>query len=147
MSDIKGLDELLATLSGLGGDIRQACYKGIIRGAKTIQKNAKLLCPVDTGQLRNSIKTRGEIKQDIIKAQVYTNSGHSAYVEFGTGQRGASSHIQKPEGADIHYNFRWMGQKPQPYLTPAYLHAKNSGEVEKQLAKAIEQEIRKLGGK
>lgn len=68
-------------------------------------------------------------------------------MEFGTGVRGASSHVEKPEGADIHYNSKWMGQVAQPYLTPAYLHAKNNNTVEKDLEKYIQQEIRKLGGK
>lgn len=35
----------------------------------------------------------------------------------------------------------------KPYLTPAYLHAKNTGEVEQEVIKNIQQEIRKLGGK
>lgn len=61
------------------------------------------------------------------------------------GIRGASSHIKKPEGANIHYNARWMGQKPQPYLTPAYLYAKNNNTIEKDVTKYIQQQIRKLG--
>lgn len=32
----------------------------------------------------------------------------------------------------------------QPYLSPAYLHAKNTGEVEKEVTKTIQQEIRKM---
>ncbi len=60
------------------------------------------------------------------------------------GVRGASSHIQKPEGADIHYNVRWMGQKPQPFMTTAYLHAKNTGEVEQEVIKSVQQDINKL---
>lgn len=36
---------------------------------------------------------------------------------------------------------------PRPFLTPAYLHAKNTGEVEQEVIKSIEQNIRKLGGK
>lgn len=35
----------------------------------------------------------------------------------------------------------------QPYMTPAYLHAKNSGEIEQMAIKILQQEIRKLGGK
>lgn len=87
----------MQTYHGLGGNIKEACYKGIIRGAKTIQKNAKYLCSVKTGQLRNSIKTKGEIKQDSVEAQVYTDVEHAPYVEFGTGQRGAESNIDRPE--------------------------------------------------
>lgn len=74
MSSTEGLDELLANLSGLGGNIKQSCKKGLERGAKKIQKNAKYLAPVDTGHLRNSIKTKSEIKQDGVEAQVFTNT-------------------------------------------------------------------------
>ena len=35
----------------------------------------------------------------------------------------------------------------QPYMTLAYLHAKNTGEVEKEVIKSIQSDIRKLGGK
>ena len=96
MANVQGLDELLATLSGLGGDIKQSCLKGGRRGMKKVQKNAKMLCPVDTGELRNSIKENGEINGDEINCRVFTNSGHW-YPEFGTGQRGRESNIDRPE--------------------------------------------------
>lgn len=97
MASIEGLDELLATLSGLGGDAKESCRKGLERGAKKIQKNAKYLAPVKTGQLRNSIKTKSETTQEGAEAQIFTNCGHAPYVEFGTGQRGAESSIDRPE--------------------------------------------------
>jgi len=58
---------------GLGGNIKQSCKKGLERGAKKIQKNAKYLAPSKKGHLRNSIKTKSEIKKDEVKAQVFTN--------------------------------------------------------------------------
>lgn len=73
MASIEGLDKLLATLSGLGGDIKESSRKGLERGAKKIQKNAKYLAPVDTGHLRNSIKTKSRNTQEGVEAQVYTN--------------------------------------------------------------------------
>lgn len=97
MSSIEGLDELLATLSGLGGDIKETSRKGLERGAKKIQKNAKYLVPTKTSHLKNSIKTKSEATQDGVKAQVYTNVEYAPYVEFGTGQRGAESNIDRPE--------------------------------------------------
>lgn len=45
----------------------------------------------------------------------------------------------------ISYKADWKGQAAQPYLTPAYLHAKNTGEVEQEVIKSIQQDIRKLG--
>ena len=64
---------------------------------KKIQKNAKYLAPVDTGHLRNSIKTKSQTTQDGAEAQVFTNLEYAPYVEFGTGQRGSESNIDRPE--------------------------------------------------
>ena len=64
------------------------------------------------------------------------------YVEFGTGERGRESNIDRPE--EISYKAEYIGQTAQPYMTPAYLHAKNTGEVEQEVIKSIESDIRKL---
>ena len=145
MSNIEGIDELLTKLSELGSDIKEPCRKGLECGAKRIQKNAKLLTPVDTGQLRNSIKTNSKATSEGAEAKVFTNAEHAPYVEFGTGQRGQQSNIDRPEG--ITYKADWKGQAAQPYMSPAYLHAKNTGEVEQEVAKTLQEELRKLGGK
>ena len=144
MSSVEGLDELLATLSGLGGDIKRSALKGARRGMKKVQRNARLLCPVDLGELRNSIKEDGEINGDEINCKVYTNSDHAIYPEFGTGQRGIE---QDALGNTISHRADWKGMPAQPYMTPAYLHAKNTGEVEQEVINAIQQDIRKIGGK
>lgn len=142
MANIEGLDELLANLSGLGGNVKESARKGLERGAKKVQRNAKLLAPVDTGHLRNSIKTNSKTTEDGAESQVFTNCEYGAYPEFGTGQRGAASNIDRPEG--ISYNAEWKGMPAQPFMTPAYLHAKDSGEVEQEVVKYIQQDIRKL---
>lgn len=64
------------------------------------------------------------------------------YVEFGTGERGRESNIDRPEG--VSYKADWPGQAAQPYMTPAYLHAKNTGEVEQEVIKSVQADIRKL---
>lgn len=97
MASIEGLEELLATLSGLGGNAKESCRKGLERGTKKIQKNAKYLAPVDTGHLRNSIKTKSQTTQEGAEAQVFTNCEYAPYAEFGTGQRGSESNIDRPE--------------------------------------------------
>lgn len=145
MSSLKGLDELLSNLSGLGGNVESAVEKGLGRGAKKIQASAKLLAPVRTGELRNSIKTQVINKGGDVRAKVYTNCGHAPYVEFGTGERGMDSNIDRPDG--VSYNPEWKGQTAQPFMTPAYLHAKNSKEVETEIEKVVKAEIGKLGGK
>ena len=82
---------------GLGGDIKQSSKKALERGAKKIQKDAKYLAPVDKGHLRNSIKTKSKVTPDGAEAQVFTNCEYAPYVEFGTGQRGKESNIDRPE--------------------------------------------------
>lgn len=64
---------------------------------KKVQKNAKYLAPVKDGELRNSIKEDGEINGNEVNCKVYTNCDHAIYPEFGTGQRGAESNIDRPE--------------------------------------------------
>lgn len=135
----------LLTYHGLGGDVKESARKGLERGAKKIQKNAKLLAPVKTGHLRNSIKTKSEVTPDGAEAQVYTNLEYAPYVEFGTGERGRESNIERPSG--VSYKADWKGQVAQPYLTPAYLHAKNTREVEQEVIKSTQSDIRKLGVK
>lgn len=83
---------------GLGGNIKESARKGLERGAKKVQKNAKLLCPTGkTGHLKNSIKTKSQTTQEGAEAQVYTNLEYAPYVEFGTGERGRESNIDRPE--------------------------------------------------
>ena len=142
MNNLEGLEELLSNLASLGGDIKETCKKGLERGAKKIQDNAKYLAPVKTGRLRNSIKTKSEITQDGAEAQVFTNCEYAVYVELGTGQRGKQANIERPEG--VHYKSDWKGQSPQPFLMPAYLQAKNNGTVEQEVVNTIQREIRKM---
>lgn len=44
----------------------------------------------------------------------------------------------------ISYKADWKGMSAQPFMTPAYLHAKNTGEVEQEVIKSIQSDIRKL---
>ena len=65
-------------------EIRQmddAVYRALIRATNKVQSDAKLLVPVDTGNLRGSIvKTVDRSDQ---MGTVLTNSEYAFYVEFG----------------------------------------------------------------
>ena len=116
MSKIKNLDRLLAKLDAAGTQAAPIMEKGVKKGTKLIQGSAKDLCPEDTGALRNSIRTRTEIKENIVTGDVYTNKAYAAYVEFGTGQRGEAAPKELPDGLELHYKQDWKGMAPQPYL-------------------------------
>ena len=54
-----------------------------------IEQSAKLYCPVDTGELQGSITTEIIPTDSSVRSATAPHTSYAAYVEFGTGQRGA----------------------------------------------------------
>lgn len=79
---------------------------------------AKKLCPVDTGNLRNSITHT--VNESELAAYIGTNSEYGAFVELGTGK-------YYPGGRQTPWVYQdakgqWHlthGQRAQPYIKPA----------------------------
>ena len=63
---------------------------GLTAAAILVQGQAKLLCPVDTGRLRNSIVY--QVSKD--DATIGTDVEYAAYVEFGTRGRKPKSYLR-----------------------------------------------------
>lgn len=76
--------------------IKQASAEAIERALEAIglqaEGYAKMLCPVDTGRLRNSITH--EVKPSEQAVYVGTNVEYAAYVEFGTSRMSAQPYLQ-----------------------------------------------------
>lgn len=76
--------------------IEQATDEAIIRVLEAIglqaEGYAKMLCPVDTGRLRNSITHTVDVDEK--KAYVGTNVEYAAYVEMGTSKTKAQPYLQ-----------------------------------------------------
>lgn len=101
---IEGVRDLERKLGVLAQAVIGENAKTAVRNQiKIIQAEAKIGCPVNDGELRNSIKTMVGDKQDYITGTCYTNKKYAAYVEFGTGPKGQADH------AGI-----------SPVITPAY---------------------------
>lgn len=82
---------------------------------RAVEEEAKAICPVDTGVLRDSIASRVDQATNSVYATVYATAPYAGYVEFGTGIRGAES-----DGAGPYpYNPKWPGMAAQPFLRPA----------------------------
>lgn len=96
-----GLAELAQRIEGSISEI-------IAAGADRVCENAKSICPVDTGALRDSISVNTEGN----RAEISANTDYAAYVEFGTSV-----------------------MAPQPYLVPSLIG--NSGAVLAAMADAI----------
>ena len=107
--EVLGVDALMAKLSAV--DLTEALNESCL----LVENTAKENCPVDSGQLRNSITSNvsGET------GEVGTNVDYGVYVEYGTG-------VFNP-GRTTPWSYKdasgkWhttTGQPPQPFLVPA----------------------------
>lgn len=82
-----------------------------------IRTEAKALCPVDTGALRDSIAITLDTSGKTIVGRVGPSMDYAEYVEYGTGKKG------DPDAPYGHV-MTWPGQSPQPYMRPAFDGAK-----------------------
>lgn len=155
--EVKGTQELLQKLNSINTIVKgQVVKNAVTTGCHTVQAAAKLLCPVDKGELRNSIVTKVEENTDSVIGKVYTNKEYAAYVEFGTGPKGKEDHDGISPSITPSYREKgWSyideetdkrvytrGQPAQPYMYPAMKN--NEEKVKKQIADEVAEEIRKL---
>lgn len=57
-----------------------------------VQEAAKANCPVNDGELRQSIHTDVTDSSEKVTGACYTNKAYAPYVEFGTGPKGQADH-------------------------------------------------------
>ncbi|HFU3982934.1 TPA: HK97-gp10 family putative phage morphogenesis protein [Streptococcus suis] len=144
MSQLIGADELIDKLRRLSSQRQtEIMAKAIHNAAKNVvQADAKLRAPVNDGDLRTGIKVRMS-KSGNPRAEVVSTSDHGAYVEFGTGPKGAANHAGISPNVSVSYRsapwyvhesqidvgpyrfqkigefYKMFGQVAQPYLYPA----------------------------
>jgi HK97 gp10 family phage protein len=83
--------------------------------AQIVLLEAQALCPVDTGALRDSGRVDVQDSGAVAVGTVTFEKYYAAYVEYGTGQRGAAS----PGAGPYPYSPTWPGMPAQPFLRPA----------------------------
>ena len=137
--NITGLEEITEALHAKLEAVLPAAAVGVGKVAKSIEKAARKLAPVDTGELQRSIRaSEPEIKDDGVEARVAATAKHSVYVEYGTGIRGAET--QLPDGMPpATYRPDWPGQEAQPFMYPAkkMLEGKAQGMIADEIKKEI----------
>lgn len=89
---IQGQKELERKFAALEQVCDQQMERLVGQQTKRIQAEAKLLCSVQDGELRNSIKSMTESMDDRVMGTIYTNKSYAMYVEMGTGLKGAANH-------------------------------------------------------
>lgn len=153
---IDGLTSLFSKLDKLNTTIREDLEKSVNENMKeTVQAEAKLLCPVDLGDLHDSIEVKTEVSDNEIRSTLYTNSDHAPYVEFGTGKVGEETPVQDKYPGQLSYKQdKWLvvipdvgpryiaGQPAQPFMYPALKN--NEEKVIKDIEKDIKATIRRV---
>lgn len=89
---VTGSEQLRRNLQRLAGaERRQAQYDGLEAGARIVETHAKLLAPVDTGFLRNSITVDEVTPQE---ATIAPHTDYAEFVEFGTSRSAAQPYMR-----------------------------------------------------
>lgn len=95
-----------------------AMWNALAKCGFTAEGYAKKLCPVKTGNLRNSITH--EVVEDENAVYIGTNNEYAAYVCLGTGKYAEGGRPTPWVYRDAKGQFHWTaGNKAQPFLKPA----------------------------
>ena len=102
--------------------VKEAFEVAIMRGLEkcglTAEGYAKKLCPVDNGNLRNSITHQVDTGTQTV--YIGSNLEYAPYVELGTGKYYPGGRPTPWVYQDAHGNWHYThGNQAQPYLKPA----------------------------
>lgn len=105
--------------SKVKSEFGEALLRGLEKCGLVAEGYAKKLCPVDTGNLRNSITH--VVDEQEPAAIIGTNNEYAPYVELGTGVYAEGGGRPTPwVYQDAKGNWHYThGQKAQPFLKPA----------------------------
>ena len=104
--------------------MHEAVMRALERCGMEAEGYAKDLCPVDTGNLRNSISHKVDDGEPAV--YIGSNTSYAPYVELATGIYAAGGRPTPWVYQDENGNWHWTrGNKAQPFLKPAVAdHAK-----------------------
>lgn len=150
------IEELIKKLTEVGGVIEEGLKIGLGQALLKIQADAKKNCPVETGQLRNSILVNTKYEGSDIIGEVGTSVEHGIYTELGTGKVGELSPKVAPLELIPKLKYRqtpWVyykkeqfietrGQKAKPYLYPALKN--NEKNIEKYIERGVNTYTKRL---
>lgn len=108
---------------------QEAAVRALEKCGLTAEGYAKKLCPVDTGNLRNSISHK--VDESEPAAYIGTNTEYAPYVELGTGIYIQGGRPTPWVYQDANGNWHWTAGNPaQPFLAPAVKdHAKTYSNI------------------
>ena len=99
-------------------EFEAALLRGLEKCGLVAEGYAKKLCPVDTGNLRNSITRQVDTGTQTV--YIGSNLEYAPYVELGTGKYYPGGRPTPWVYQDAHGNWHYThGNRAQPYLKPA----------------------------
>lgn len=149
LKNMKGGAELQKFLDQLPAKVEANVMRAALRaGAKVIEEEAKRNVPVDSGDLRDSIRVSTRSKRGTVTASVKAGNKKAWYwrfVEFGT----AAHSIDGKKGGPLSFNGLFTrsvmhpGARAKPFMRPA-LDAK-ANEALEAVGQAIAKRLTKRG--
>lgn len=97
-------------------------------GCDAVLAEAQAICPVQTGELRDSGQDTVKWEGQRVDGYVQFTAAHAGFVEFGTGVHGNGTYPYDlpqsgvPITGDWVYDYKgqdWQGHAAQPFLRPA----------------------------
>ncbi len=129
---ILGLEGFMKRLGRAAKDVDAALSRELERVARDGMEIARELAPVGDGRGGRHLVDSFSCETRGLRAAAQVVNDHAAYVEFGTGRRGAASASVAP-GAHG-YDGDWPGMAAQPYMYP--MAQRMRGEFTERMAKA-----------
>lgn len=133
MPYVQGVDGLIKKLSKIN---TQSTIRALTKSGLLVEGTAKELCPVDDGQLRQSINSK---VIDNRNASIGTNVEYAPYVHQGTGIYATNGDGRKTPWSYKDAEGKWhttRGQQPNPFLERALDNERNK------IIKIFREEIR-----
>lgn len=121
-AEVKGIEKLWRKVERMefrsASSLEKALAKAGLKVSSDAKKNLTENKSVDTGLLRASIHiSRLQNTGKKVGVAVGTNVEYAPFVEFGTGQRGASSNKNSEDA--VSFDQKTVGQVAKPFLWPA----------------------------
>ena len=119
---VTGMDKTLAKLDAMKG-LEQDLSDELAAFGMDVARDAKQVCPVDEGYLKNSIF----FDASWLKVEIGARANYAAYVEFGTRKFAAAEVATLPPDIQAYAaqfkgrpNLLATGMRARPFLFPSY---------------------------
>ena len=134
-------DLFAGKLDNMCDGLQKALESKVLLLSETVAGDARAACPVEHGDLQNSIEGFTAKDKDTITGGAVTTFEYAGYVEFGTGPTGTSTggHPLDGELGIVRKTEPWLAKIPD--VGPRYVHGQKANPYMYTAMKQNEKEI------